>query len=94
MFCKEISVPYGLVVDPSGEQTSEEVKKFCHQVGSSLQILEESNQWANRAELYIGLMKKLIRNIFVRRIVQCALGIIVLSGVLVYTLLPLMNFST
>ena len=61
MFCKEIGVPFGLVVDPSGEQTSREVKKFCHQVGTSLRILEESTQWANRAELYIGLLKESIR---------------------------------
>ena len=49
------------MVDPSGEQTSREVKKFCHQVGTSLRILEESTQWANRAELYIGLLKESIR---------------------------------
>jgi len=91
MFWKEIGVPYGLVVDPSGEQTSKEVKKFCHQVGTSLRILEESTQWANRTDLYIGLLKKSIRKIFVRRIVQCAFGIIVLISVLVYTMLPLVT---
>ena len=60
MFCKEIGVPIDLVVDPSGEQTSKAVKKFCHQVGTTLRVLEESTQWANRAELYIGLFKNAI----------------------------------
>ena len=61
MFCKEVGVPQSLVVDPSGEQTSNKVKKLCHQVGTTLRILEESTQWANRAELYIGLFKEAIR---------------------------------
>ena len=46
-FCKEVGVPSTLVVDPSGEQTSKEVKHFCHQVGTTLRILKESTQWAN-----------------------------------------------
>jgi hypothetical protein len=60
-FCKEIGVPESLILDPSGEQTSKDVKRFCHQVGTTLRILEESTQWANRAELYIGLFKESIR---------------------------------
>ena len=61
LFCKEVGVPVTLVVDPSGEQTSKAVRCFCTQVGTTLRILEESTQWANRAELYIGLFKKAIR---------------------------------
>ena len=60
-FCKEVGVPVSLVVDPSGEQTSKSVRKFCHQVGTTLRVLEESTQWANRAELYIGLFKEAVR---------------------------------
>ena len=60
-FCKEVGVPNSLVVDPSGEQTSNKVKRFCHQVGTSLRLLEESTQWANRAELYIRIFKEAIR---------------------------------
>ena len=41
LFCKEIDVPIDLVVDPSGEQTSKHVRKFCNQVGTTLRILEE-----------------------------------------------------
>ena len=61
MFCKEIGVPETLVLDKSGEQTSNAVKQFSNHVGLKLRILEESTQWANRAELYIGLLKEAIR---------------------------------
>lgn len=61
MFAKEIGVPEALIVDPSGEQTSRKVKSFCHQAGVTLRILEEGTQWANRAELYVGLMKEAVR---------------------------------
>ena len=61
LFCKEVGVPISLVVDPSGEQTSKGVRRFCNQVGTTLRILEEHTQWANRAELYIGLLKESIR---------------------------------
>ena len=60
-FAKEIGVPEALIVDPSGEQTSNNVKQFCHQVSTTLRMLEEGTQWANRAELYIGLLKESIR---------------------------------
>ena len=61
MFCKEVGVPQSLVVDPLGEQTSNKMKKLCHQVGTTLMILEESTQSANRAEFYIGLYKEAIK---------------------------------
>lgn len=61
LFFKEIGVPVTLVVDPSGEQTSNAVRKFCNQVGTTLRILQEITQWANRAELYIGLLKESVR---------------------------------
>ena len=41
VFCKEVGVPISLVVDPSREQTSRAVKRFCNQVGTTLRILEE-----------------------------------------------------
>ena len=61
LFCKEVGVLIDLVVGPPGEQTSKHVRKFCNQVDTTLRILEESTQGANRAELYIGLLKKAIR---------------------------------
>ena len=61
LFAKEIGVLEALVVDPSGEQTSTKVKLFCQSIGTTLRRLEEGTQWANRAELYIGLFKESVR---------------------------------
>ena len=60
LICKEIRVPEILVVNASGEQTSRSVKRFCIHVGTTLRLLEENTQWANWAELCIGLLKKSI----------------------------------
>ena len=35
-FCKEIGVPTSLVCDPSGEQSSKEVRKYCNDVALPL----------------------------------------------------------
>ena len=60
-FCKQIGVPVDLIVDGHKAQTSEGVRKFCHQVGTTLQILETGTPWSNQAELYIGLLKEAVR---------------------------------
>ena len=57
IFCKEVGVPTSLIVDPSGEQTSNKVKKFCNQVETTLIIPEESTQWTKGSKLYFGLFK-------------------------------------
>ena len=60
-FAKEVGVPDAIIVDPAGEQTSKEVRRYCHKIGTTLRLLEEHTQWANRAELYIGLFKEAVR---------------------------------
>ena len=55
-FCKQVGVSSNLIVDGHKAQTSAEVKRFCDQVGTTLKILERGTPWANRAELYIGLL--------------------------------------
>ena len=60
-FCKQIGVPISLIVDAHKAQTSNKVKRFCDQVGTTLRILEKGTPWANRAELYIGLLKEAVR---------------------------------
>ena len=57
MFCKEVGAPKAVIVDPHRSQKSNEVKQFLASVGTSLRVLEESTQHADRAELYIGLLK-------------------------------------
>ena len=56
-FCKRIGVPVSLIVDAHKAQMSSKIKRFCDQVGTTLRILEKGTPWANRAELYIGLLK-------------------------------------
>ena len=59
LFAKEIGAPEAVICDEAREQISKEVRHFCHQMGTTLCVLEEENTpWANRAELYIGLIKE------------------------------------
>jgi hypothetical protein len=60
-FCKQVGVPVDLVLDAHRAQTSNATKRFCDQVGTTLRILEKGTPWANRAELYIGLLKEAVR---------------------------------
>jgi hypothetical protein len=61
LFCKDVGVPLTIVADPHPSQKSYSVRRFCDQVGTTLRLLEKSTQWANRAELYIGLIKEAVR---------------------------------
>jgi hypothetical protein len=61
LFCKEVGVPLTLVADPHPSQKSNSIRRFCDQTGMTLRLLEKSTQWANRAELYIGLLKESVR---------------------------------
>ena len=61
MVAKDISVTLSLILDPSGEQPSAKVTKMCHEIFTTLKILEESTQNANLAEIYVDLTKTSIR---------------------------------
>jgi len=60
-FAKEVGAPEVLVCDPHPTQTQRKVKEFCTPIGTTLRILEARTQWANRAELYVGLIKEATR---------------------------------
>jgi hypothetical protein len=60
-FAKDVGAPDVLVYDPHLAQTKQEVQEFCTQIGTTLKVLEAETQWANRAELYIGLIKEAVR---------------------------------
>ena len=65
-FAKEIGAPDAIISDASGEQTSKKqtsqsLRKFCAEIGTTMRHLEEGTQWANKAELYIGLIKEAVR---------------------------------
>ena len=37
------------------------MRQFCHEIGTTLSVLEEGTPWANKAELCIGLIKEAVR---------------------------------
>ena len=45
----------------ASEQISQEVRKFCNSIGTTLRALEEGTPWSNKAELYIGLLKEAVQ---------------------------------
>jgi hypothetical protein len=57
-FAKEIGAPDALICDASKAQTSKDMKKFCNEIGTTLRALEEGTPWANKADLYIGMIKE------------------------------------
>ncbi len=57
-FAKDDGAPDVLVCNPHSSQTKREVHFFCTQISTTLKVLEAETQWANRVELYIGLMKE------------------------------------
>lgn len=60
-FAKEIGAPDAIISDSAREQKSLAVRKLCINMGTELRVLEEGTPWANRAELYIGLLKESVR---------------------------------
>jgi hypothetical protein len=60
-FAKEIGAPDALICDAAKAQTSKEMRSFCNEIGVTLRALEEGTPWANKAELYIGLIKEAVR---------------------------------
>ena len=63
-FCKQVGAPDTLIADGHKSLRSGEVKRFCDQVGTTLKTLEAHTPWANRAELYIGILKEATRKDF------------------------------
>jgi hypothetical protein len=57
-FYKEVGAPKAFIVDLHQSQKSNEVRQFLSKVGTTLRVLEELTQHVDRAELYIGLLKK------------------------------------
>ena len=60
-FTEDVEVPAVLVCDGSKTKTKKEVKDFPNKIGTTLRVLENETQWADRAELYIGLIKESTR---------------------------------
>jgi hypothetical protein len=60
-FAKEIGAPDAIICDMAGEQISQPLRKLCNKIGTTLQVLEEGTTWANKAKLYIGLIKEAVQ---------------------------------
>eukprot|EP00957_Ditylum_brightwellii_P018400 1384609-Ditylum_brightwellii.AAC.1 len=60
-FAKVVGAPDAIVCDAAREQKSENLKKLFGELGTTLRVLEEGTLWANKAKLYIGLMKEAVR---------------------------------
>jgi hypothetical protein len=58
VFAKEVGAHEVLVCDLHPTQKKHKVEDFCIQIGTTLHVLEAETQWANCAELYVGLLKK------------------------------------
>ena len=50
-----------IICDAAREQISKDVKSICRKMGTALCVLEENRPWANRAKLYIALVKEAVR---------------------------------
>ena len=60
-FAKEIDAPDAIICDMAGEQPSHALKRFCQEIGTTLRVLEEGTPWANKAKLYIRLIKEVVQ---------------------------------
>ena len=66
LFCKEVGAPKAFIVDSARTEKSNKVGKFLNTVGTTLRVLEGQTQHADRAELYIALMKNDVGKIYAR----------------------------
>ena len=57
-----MGVPDAIICDGAGEHKSQDMKNFCHDIGTTLRILERGTPWSNKAELYIGIIKEAVRS--------------------------------
>ena len=60
-FSKEIDATEATICGAGGEQTSNDIRKFCRDIGKTLRALDEVTPWANKVELHIGLIKEEVR---------------------------------
>ncbi len=60
LLAKEVGAPDAIICDAAREQILKEVRSFCLKMGTTLRVLEEDTPWANRAELYIGIVKEAV----------------------------------
>ena len=55
-FLKVFGIPDAIICDMAGEQSSQALRSFCNDVGTSLRLLARGTPWANKAELFICII--------------------------------------
>ena len=60
-FFKRVGVPEAIICDGAKAQVQGETRKLCNNVGTTIRQLERDTPWSNRAELYVGLIKRAIK---------------------------------
>ena len=60
-FAKDIGDPDAIICDATSDQKSKSLQNFLGKIGTTLIILGEGTPWANKAELYIGLIKESVQ---------------------------------
>ena len=60
-FAKEVEAPDAGIYDAASEQTSQAMRKFCNEIGTTLRVLEKGTPWVNKTEVYIDLIKEAVR---------------------------------
>ena len=74
-FAKDVGAPDVLVCDSAKTQKKQEVREFYTLICTTLRILKAETQWANWAELFVGLVKESPARIFKIMVCQLYFGI-------------------
>ena len=60
-FSKQIGASDDIIPDAVSERKFQALWKIFFEMGTTLRVLEEVNPWANKAKLYIGIMKEVVQ---------------------------------
>ena len=60
-FSKQIGASDAIIPDAVSERKFQALWKIFFEMGTTLRVLEEGNPWANKAKLYIGIMKEVVQ---------------------------------
>ena len=60
-FSKQIGASDSIIPDAVSERKFQALWKIFFEMGTTLRVLEERNPWANKAKLYIGIMKEVVQ---------------------------------
>ena len=56
-FSKEVGALWAIISDTAREQYSKEMSIFCNYIDTTPRFLDKKTPWANKFELYIGIIR-------------------------------------